>query len=58
VVSFTGTGATATSYDPITKTWQRNLKLESLQGDKCYVITIYDPVSNTTSPSFPFKTKK
>src|SRR5262249_21690723 len=58
VVPLTGPGATLTSYNPITKTCHRNLKLESPQGNKCYDITIYDPVTNTTSPPFPFKTKK
>ena len=60
VVSFSGPGGTTTAtYDSLTKTWQRNIKLESpLEADKCYVIQVFDPVSGTTSPSFPFKTRK
>jgi hypothetical protein len=59
VVSYTGPGSSATTYDPATKKWQRNIKLDAtLQGDMCYVIQVYDPVSGTTSPSFPFKTKR
>lgn len=59
VVSFVGPGSTTTTYDSTTKTWQRNVKLDSaFQGDSCYVIQVHDPVTNTTSPPFPFKTKK
>jgi len=61
VVSYSGPGAatTAAAYDSTTRTWQRNIKLESpLESGKCYVIQIHDPVSGTTSPSFPFKTTK
>ncbi len=59
IVSYTGPGKATTTYDPTTKTWQRSVKLDAaFQGDKCYLIQIYDPESNTTSPSFPFKTKK
>jgi hypothetical protein len=59
VVSYTGPGLTTTTYDPTTKTCRRNVKLDaSFRGDTCYVIQIYDPVSITMSPSFPFKTKK
>ena len=60
VVSYSGPGsATTATYDAITKTWQRNIKVESpLEADKCYVIQVFDPVSGKTSPSFPFKTRK
>ena len=60
VVSYSVPGAmTAATYDPTTKMWRRNIKLESpLEADKCYVIQVFDPVTGTTSPSFPFKTRK
>jgi len=60
VVGYSGPGATTTTtYDATTKTWQRNIKLESpLENGKCYVIQVFDPVSGTASPSFPFKTTK
>jgi hypothetical protein len=59
VVSYSGPGATTTTYDATSKTWQRNVKLDgSFQGDRCYLIQVFDPVSNTNSPAFPFKTKK
>lgn len=59
VVSYSGPGSTTTTYDASSKTWQRNVKLDgSFQGDKCYLIQVFDPVSNTNSPAFPFKTKK
>jgi hypothetical protein len=59
VVAYTGPGSTTTAYDPTSRTWQRNVKLDSsFKADACYVIRVYDPVSGTTSPSFPFKTKR
>src|SRR5262249_39241544 len=53
VVSYTGPGSTTTTYDVASKTWQRNVKLDSgFEGDKCYLIQVFDPVTNTYSPSF------
>jgi len=59
VVNYAGPGSSTVTYDAATKTWQRNLKLDAgFAADKCYMVTISDPVTNLTSPSFPFKTKK
>ena len=59
VISYSGPGSAVTTYDPVSKTWQRHVKLDSsFKADACYVIRIYDPVAATTSPSFPFKTRK
>ena len=30
----------------------------NVAADACYVSRVYDPASGTTSPSFPFKTRK
>jgi hypothetical protein len=58
-VSYNGPGSTATTYDPATKTWQRNVKLSNpFAADKCYLIQITDSVTGVTSPMFPIKTKK
>jgi hypothetical protein len=59
VVSYSGPGATTMTYDPITKTWQRNLKLDgAFAADRCYLIQVTDPVTGVTSEVFPIKTKK
>jgi len=59
VVSYTGAGSTTTTYDPTSRTWQRNIKLDStFQADRCYLIQVSDAVSGVTSPWFAFKTKK
>jgi hypothetical protein len=59
VVAFSGPGSTTVTYDTATKTWHRNVKLDgSFQADKCYLLQVFDPLTNTTSPSFPIKTRR
>jgi hypothetical protein len=59
VASYTGPGSATTTYDPVTKSWQRNVKLDAaFQADRCYLVQVTDPVTATISPWFPFKTKR
>ena len=59
VVAYTGPGSTTTTYDPVTKTWHQNIKLNGqFAGDRCYLIQVTDSVTGVTSEVFPIKTKK
>jgi hypothetical protein len=59
-VSYDGPGSTTMAYDPLTKTWQVNVKLSSppFVGDACYIVQVADPVTEVTSAPFVFRTKK
>jgi len=59
-VPYAGPGSTTMAYDPLTKTWQVNVKLSSppFVGDACYIVQVADPVTEVTSAPFVFRTKK